>query len=130
MLGVVPAIIIVIILGIIFEITGAWMTMFIAGGIGALFVRRHAFVVGFFGVALAWTTIFLYLIVTAQALGVAEVLASLLGMHGMGGAIIAISVLLGGLMGGLGGVLFRSAVELIDGIMAHEDSSSATTTTT
>ncbi len=129
-LNLVPAVIVVIVLAAVLEMTGIWVTMFIAGGIGALFLRRtlYAFVAGFVGVAVAWTLIFLYLIITAQALGVAEVFAALLGLRGMGGLVIVISILLGGLAGGLGGVLSRASIELIDDLLLPVQPTPHTTT--
>ncbi|MHA1939578.1 MAG: hypothetical protein ACW97O_15320 [Candidatus Thorarchaeota archaeon] len=80
-LGFVPALIIVIVLGIALQLSGVWMTMLIAGGFGGLFTRRHrhSFLAGFLGVGIAWTGIFAYLTATAQAMAVAEFFIGLLG---------------------------------------------------
>jgi hypothetical protein len=115
-LGFVPALIIVIVLGIALQLTGAWMTMLIAGVFGGLFTRRHrhAFLVGLLGVGIAWTGIFAFLAATAQAMAIANFFIALLGLDGMGWLIIVISVLLGAFLGGFGGLFGRSLVEIID----------------
>jgi hypothetical protein len=115
-LGFVPALIIVIIIGIALQLSGVWLTMLIAGVFGGLFTRRHrhAFLAGLLGVAIAWTGIFAYLAATAQAMAVAEFFIGLLGLEGMGWLVIVISVLLGAFLGGFGGIFGRSLVEIID----------------
>ncbi len=115
-LGFAPTLIIVIVLGIALQLTGFWMTMLLAGGFGGLFTRRHrhSFLTGFLGVGIAWTGIFAYLTVTAQAMAVAEFFIGLLGLSGMGWLVIVISLLLGSLLGGFGGLFGRSLVEIID----------------
>ncbi len=114
-------------IAIILQFSGAWVTMLIAGALGALFTRRHrtAFFAGFIGVAIAWTVIFVYLSLTAQALVIAEFFIGLLGLSGMGWLVIVISVLLGALLGGFGGLLGRSVVELVDELIPSETSSEA-----
>lgn len=115
-LGFVPALIIVIVLGIALQLSGAWITMLIAGVFGGLFTRRHrlAFLAGLLGVGIAWTGLFAYLAATAQAMAIANFFIALLGLTGMGWLVIVISVLLGALLGGFGGLLGRSVVEFID----------------
>jgi hypothetical protein len=121
-LGFLPALIIVIVLGMAMQLSGAWMTMLIAGAFGGLFTRRHrlAFLVGLLGVGIAWTLLFAFLSVTAQAMAVAEFFIGLLGLSGMGSLVIVISVLVGAFLGGFGGLLGRSLVELIDGLTSGE----------
>jgi len=115
-LGFVPALIIVIVIGIALQLSGAWITMLIAGVFGGLFTRRHryAFLAGLLGVAIAWTGIFAYLAATAQAMAIAEFFIGLLGLGGMGWLVIVISVMLGAFLGGFGGLFGRSLVEFID----------------
>ncbi len=85
-LGFVKALIVVIVLAIALELSGAWITMLIAGAFGGLFTRKtlHAFLVGLLGVGLAWGVLFLYLSMTAQAMAIANIFIGLLGLHGMG----------------------------------------------
>jgi hypothetical protein len=117
-----PAFVITLVLAIVLQLSGAWITMLLVGVLGSLFVRRHrtAFVVGFFGVLVGWLFLFAYLILTAQALLIADFFIGLLGLGGLGGLVIAISCIIGGLLGGFGGLLGRSTVELIDEILPSE----------
>ncbi|MHA1907456.1 MAG: hypothetical protein ACW98Y_09200 [Candidatus Thorarchaeota archaeon] len=123
--GVIAAMIIVTVIGIALQLSGAWITMIIAGGFAGLFTRRHrhSFLAGFLGVALAWTILFIYLILTAQAIAVGEFFINLLGISG-GALVIAISILLGALLGGFGGVFGRSVIELLDEILPSNEEKS------
>jgi hypothetical protein len=118
-LGIFPALIITIVFGAALQLSGAWMTMLMAGVLGSLFVKRHriAFLVGFLGVFIAWLLLFVYLIVTAQALVIADFFLGLLGLSGLGWLLIVISCLIGGLLGGFGAILGRSLVELVDSLL-------------
>ncbi|MBD3406276.1 MAG: hypothetical protein GF411_09220 [Candidatus Lokiarchaeota archaeon] len=115
----VPAIIIVGVLGLVFQLFGTWVLMLVVGFIGALLVRnsKNAFLAGFIGVALAWSILFAYLIATAQALQVADLFIGLLGLSGLGGVVIAISIIIGALLGGFGGLFGRSLVETLDSLL-------------
>ena len=115
-LGFIKALIVVIVLAIALELSGAWITMLIAGAFGGLFTRKtsHAFLVGLLGVGLAWGCLFLYLTMTAQAIAIANIFIGLLGLHGMGALVLFVSILIGALLGGFGGLLGRSLVEVID----------------
>jgi hypothetical protein len=106
-IGFLPALVLTIVFGIVFQIGGNWMLMFFAGALGALFVR-------FLGIGLAWALLFVYLSITAQAMAVANMFIGLLGLEGLGAVVIVISVLIGALLGGFGGMLGRSLFELID----------------
>jgi hypothetical protein len=112
----IPALVITIVFGIALQLAGDWKLMLIAGALGALFVRRirKAFLIGFLGIGLAWGLIFVCLSVTAQAMAVANMFIGLLGLEGLGAVVIVISVLIGALLGGFGGMLGRSLYELID----------------
>jgi len=121
-IGFLPALVITIVFGIVFQFTGDWKMMLIAGALGALFVRRirKAFFVGFLGVGLAWSLLFVYLLMTAQAMTVANFFISLLGLDGLGVLVIVISVLIGALLGGFGGILGRSLYEFVDEFLPSE----------
>ncbi|MHA1636378.1 MAG: hypothetical protein ACTSUB_00040 [Candidatus Thorarchaeota archaeon] len=116
--GFVPTIVIVAVLGIILQLTGAWITMLAAGAIGALFTRTYlkSFLAGFIGVSISWTVLYVYLMLTAQASEIAEFFIGLLSLTGMGWLVFVIGVLLGGLLGGFGGGFGRSLIELLDEI--------------
>ncbi len=120
-IGFIPALIVTIVIGAALQLSGAWIAMLIAGALGSLFVRRHriAFLVGFLGIMFAWAILFVYLILTAQAMAIAEFFIGLLGLSGMGWLVIVISCLLGGLLGGFGSLFGRSLVELIDELIPN-----------
>ncbi len=127
-LGILPTIIVVTVIAIALQLSGVWVTMLVAGAFAGLFTRRTrcAFISGFTGVALAWFILFVYLILTSQALAIAGFFIGLLGISG-GWIVITISVVIGGLLGGFGGVLGRALFELVDELsnsMSVEDSSS------
>lgn len=123
-LGFLQALIIVIVLGIVFELTGAWMTMLFVGVVGALFVRgyKKSFLLGFLGVGIAWGILFAYLALTAQAMAVANFFIALLGLEGLGVLVIIISVLVGALLGAFGGVLGRAIFDFIDEFLPSDES--------
>ena len=120
-------VLVVAVIALALQLSGAWVTMLIAGALGALLTRRHrtAFFGGFISVAVAWTVIFVYLSLTTQAMAIAEFFIGLLGLSGLGWLVIVISVLLGAFLGGFGGLLGRSVVELVDELMPSETSSEA-----
>ncbi len=123
-----PTLVLVItVIAMVLQMSGAWVTMLIAGALGALLTRRHrtAFFGGFISVAIAWTAIFVYLSLTTQAMAIAEFFIGLLGLSGLGWLVIVISILLGALLGGFGGLLGRSVVELVDEMIPSETGSEA-----
>jgi hypothetical protein len=124
-LGFLPALVITIVFGIVFQMTGSWMMMLFAGALGALFVRRirKAFLIGFLGVGLAWSILFVYLSITAQAMAVANIFIGLLGLTGLGALVIVISVLIGAMLGGFGGMLGRALYELLDEFLPSDSGS-------
>jgi hypothetical protein len=123
-LGILRALVLTIVFGIVFQLAGSWMLMLVVGALGALFVRRirKAFLVGFLGVGIAWTILFVYLSVTAQAMAVANIFIGLLGeaLVGLGILVIVISVLIGAMLGGFGGMLGRALYEVIDEFLPSE----------
>lgn len=123
-IGFIPALIVVAVLAIVLELSGAWITMLIAGAFGGLFTRKtsRAFLVGLLGVGLAWGLLFLYLSSTAAAMAVANIFIGLLGLHGMGWLVIVVSILIGALLGGFGGLLGRSLAELVDEVSSKRSS--------
>ncbi|MHA2211352.1 MAG: hypothetical protein ACXABV_19525 [Candidatus Thorarchaeota archaeon] len=114
--GLLVALVLTIVFSLALQLAGDWKLMLIAGALGALFVRRirKAFLVGFLGVGLAWTILFVYLTLTAQAMAVANIFIGLLGLEGLGAVVIVISVLIGAMLGGFGGILGRALYEFID----------------
>ena len=116
--GFLAALVITIVFGLALQLAGDWKLMLIAGALGALFVRsiRKAFLVGFLGVGLAWSFLFVYLAITAQAMAVANIFIGLISesLYGLGAIVIVISILIGAMLGGFGGILGRALYELID----------------
>jgi hypothetical protein len=121
-IGFLAALVLTIVFGLVFQIAGDWKLMLIVGALGALFVRRirKAFLVGFLGVGLAWTILFVYLSLTAQAMAVANIFIGLLGLDGLGALVIVISVLIGAMLGGFGGFIGRALYELLDEFLPSE----------
>ena len=128
-IGLIPALVITIVIAAVLQLGGSWIAMFVAGALGSLFVRRHrlAFLVGFIGVFLGWLFLFSYLILTAQALPIADFFVGLLGLTGMGWLVILISCIIGGLLGGFGALLGRSVLELIDEFIPESKESEIST---
>ena len=120
-LGIIPTTIVVAILGIAMQLSGVWITMIIAGVFAGLFTRKtiSSFLAGFVGVAIAWTILFVYKIYTAQALEIATFFIGLLGMS-MGWLVIVISIVIGAFLGGFGGILGRSLIELLDSFISGQ----------
>ena len=122
-IGVIAAFIIVTVVATVLQLGGSWVAMLVAGALGSLFVRRHrlAFLVGFLGVFVGWLILYIYLIATAQAMLIADFFLGLLGLSGMGWLVLVISCLMGGFLGGFGGLLGRSVVELVDELIPADE---------
>ncbi len=117
-----PALVITTLFGIALQLAGDWKLMLVAGALGALFVRRFriAFLIGFLGIGIAWSILFVFLSMTAQAMAVANIFIGLLGLEGLGALVIAISVLIGAMLGGFGAMLGRALYEFIDEILQSD----------
>ena len=115
-IGFLAALVITIVFGLALQLAGDWKLMLIAGALGALLVRRirKAFLVGFLGLGFALRILFSYLALTAQAMAVGEIFIGLLGLSGLGALVIVISILIGAMLGGFGGMLGRALYELLD----------------
>ncbi|MGQ4911511.1 MAG: hypothetical protein ACP6KW_05020 [Candidatus Thorarchaeota archaeon] len=111
-----------VVLAVVLQLSGLWITMILVGALGALFVRRHrtAFLTGFLGVLIGWAILYTYAIVTAQGLAVADFFIGLLGFSGLGWVVIVIGCIIGGLLGATGALLGRSLIELIDDLIGGE----------
>ena len=131
-IGFLAALVITIVFGLALQLAGDWKLMLIAGALGALFVRRirKAFLVGFLGVGIAWSILFVYLSITAQAMAVADIFIGLLGLSGLGPLVIVISILIGALLGGFGGMLGRALYELLDEFLPSDSGGEQTSLTT
>ncbi len=120
--GVIPTIVVVLTIAIVFQTSGLWVTMIIAGAFAALFTRSvlKSGIAGFLGVAGAWGIILVCLSITAQALDIANFFISLLGLTGLGWVVFIIIVLIGGMLGASGAIVLRSFIELIASINTRE----------
>jgi hypothetical protein len=112
-------------IALVLQMTGYWILMIPAGVVGGVFMKRlaHAFAAGFLGVAVAWSILFLIQNTFAQAYVVGEFFATLIGMPGMGRWIVSLSILLGGLLGGSGGLVGRAVLELVNEFTAEKRAS-------
>ncbi|MFW9843810.1 MAG: hypothetical protein ACFFEV_04480 [Candidatus Thorarchaeota archaeon] len=121
-IGFMAALVITIVFGLALQLAGDWKLMLIAGALGALFVRtiRKAFLVGLLGIGIAWSILFVYLTLTSQAMAVAEIFIGLLDLSGLGALVIVISILIGALLGGFGGMLGRALYEFIDEFLPYD----------
>jgi hypothetical protein len=114
-MGFLPTLAIVIILGLALQLTGVWITMLIAGVFGGFFTKRNskAFLVSFLGIGIAWSIVFVYLVVTTPAITIAGFFINMLGLNeSFSITLIVISILIGALFGGLSGILGRAVHEL------------------
>jgi hypothetical protein len=107
-------------LAFLFQMTGLWVLMILAGAIGSVFAKilRHAFIGGFLGVGTAWSIYFFVLVAVAQAYTVAEFFATLIGLPEFGRFIVSLSILFGTLLGASGAVVGRAFLDLVGEIRA------------
>jgi hypothetical protein len=121
-LGLLKTLLVTIVLAIGLQFTGLWIMMIVVGGISGLFLRRlrDAFLVGFVGVALAWLSLYVFIVVIGNAMLVADFFAALLGLTGFGWLVMLIGCIIGGLLGGFGAILSRAIIESVDDIMSEK----------
>ncbi|MBD3227537.1 MAG: hypothetical protein GF329_05040 [Candidatus Lokiarchaeota archaeon] len=102
-------------LSLALELTGIYLLMILVGIIAGIFVKKgwHSFLVGFIGVALAWGVYF----VLFAFLGPLDELFKLIGLIlGLNGSVLMIiSILIGGLLGGVGALIGAYVFQLICG---------------
>ncbi|NVM55309.1 MAG: hypothetical protein HWN66_16500 [Candidatus Helarchaeota archaeon] len=98
----------IIILGFLFELAGWWYLMLLAGGLGGFFMKKNgllSFVIGFIGIALVWSMFFIYFMIIGPIFELTALITSLLGfLEAVPNVLILITVVIGGLLGGLGAV--------------------------
>jgi len=97
-----------LILGILLEWEGWWYLMLLAGGFAGFLMKKHAlisFLIGFAGIAIAWFCFFIYFMIIGPLFAFTDLIASILGIfEGCSFLFILITVMLGGLLGGLGAI--------------------------
>ena len=100
-------ILITIVVAFVFELLGLWQGMIVAGIIGGLVVNRtsQAFLVGFIGVAMCWLSILIYSAIVHHVLPLMKMTGRLLMIPDNYSYLLLIgTLLLGGILGGLGGL--------------------------
>ena len=103
----------IILLSFLLAYSGLWWLAFIVGFFGGLLLEkaRMGFIIGFLGVLIGWT-IHMALIAFFQDLDVLNFLLSIFGLNV--GWLVLITLVLGGLLGGFGGLngtCFRKIVQ-------------------
>jgi hypothetical protein len=97
---------IAVLFGFLFELTGLWYLMLLAGGLAGFFIKKPAplsFLVGFCGVAIAWSCFFVYFMMIGPLSEFLALITSILGFLETNPSIlILITIILGGILGGLG----------------------------
>jgi len=91
-------------IGLIWEYS--WILMVIAGFIGGFLLKTagKGFLTGFLGISACWLFYLVIFMFMGPIYEFANILASIFGLTDMGFIIIILSVLIGGLIGGLGGL--------------------------
>jgi len=98
----------VILLGVLFELGGWWYLMLLAGGLAGFLMKKSAiysFLIGFAGIATVWFCFFIYFMIIGPIFELTALIASLLGfLEGSSEVLILITIIIGGLLGGLGAI--------------------------
>lgn len=105
----------VFLLAIVLVYTGIWQLAFVAGYVGGFLGKRgrRDFALGFLGVAFAWGGHLVWVYAFAQGGAVASLLAEILGLSAGAGVVVPIlTLLIGGIVGGLGALLGAYAGQL------------------
>ena len=102
-------------LAFLLELTGVYLLMFLAGGIAGFFVKKGwlSFIIGFVGVALAWGIYFIYFAFLGPLGEFFQLIGSIIGISGA--ILMIISLIIGGLMGGIGALVGAYSTQLILG---------------
>ncbi|NVM28472.1 MAG: hypothetical protein HWN65_06490 [Candidatus Helarchaeota archaeon] len=102
-------------LAFLLELTGVYLLMLLAGGIAGFFVKKGwlSFIIGFVGVALAWGIYFIYFAFLGPLGEFFQLIGSIIGISGA--ILMIISLIMGGLMGGIGALVGAYSTQLILG---------------
>ncbi|MHA1131598.1 MAG: hypothetical protein ACTSQI_09585 [Candidatus Helarchaeota archaeon] len=96
----------IIILGFLFELAGWWFLMLLAGGVGGFLMKKpghKSFLIGFLSIALVWFGFFIVLMIIGPIFELMALVMSILGvLEGLPSALMLITIIIGGLLGGLG----------------------------
>lgn len=97
-----------ILFGALFELAGWWYLMLLAGGFAGFLMKKSAiysFIIGFAGIALVWFCFFIYFMTIGPIFELTALIASIMGfLEGSSEILILITIIIGGLLGGLGAI--------------------------
>jgi hypothetical protein len=95
-----------VILGALFELAGWWYLMLLAGGFAGFLMKKSAlysFMIGFVGIALVWFCFFIYFMIIGPIFELTALIASIMEfLEGSSELLVLITIIIGGLLGGLG----------------------------
>jgi len=95
-----------IILGALFELGGWWYLMLLAGGFAGFLMKKSALaslLIGFLSIAGVWFCFFIYFMIIGPIFEFTALITSILGfLEGSPEILILITIIIGGLLGGLG----------------------------
>lgn len=107
-------------LGLLLQLFGfiwvyAWILMVVAGFMGGFMIKSSGlgFLAGFLGVLGSWLIYFIIYMFQGPFLEFANLLASALGLGELGFIVILLTLIIGGVIGGLGGLNGHFIAELI-----------------
>ena len=94
------------ILGFLFQLAGWWSLMLLAGGIGGFIMKKSgllSFLIGFLAIGLVWSCFFIYFMIIGPIFELTALITSILGfLESFPVGLILITLIIGGLLGGLG----------------------------
>jgi hypothetical protein len=99
-------------LAFLLELTGIYLLMLLAGCATGFFVKRGwlSFIIGFVSVALAWGTYFIVFALICPLGEFVELIGSIIGISGT--ILIVLSLIIGGLLGGIGALVGAYVTQL------------------
>ena len=110
-----PGFIISISLALLLELTGNYFLMLLAGGVAGFFVKKGwlSFIIGFIGVSLAWGIYFVIFAFIGPLGEFLDLIGSIIGMSGV--ILLILSLIIGGLLGGIGALVGAYVIQLVLG---------------
>jgi hypothetical protein len=95
-----------VIFGALLELAGWWYLMLLAGGFAGFLMKKSALnslIIGFAGIALVWLCFFIYFMIIGPLFELTALIASIMGfLEGSSELLVLITIIIGGLLGGLG----------------------------
>ncbi len=103
------------VLALYLEITGIYLLMLLVGGVAGFFVKKGwlSFIIGFMSVALAWGIYFIFFAFIGPLGEFFELIGSIIGISGV--ILMILSLIIGGLLGGVGALVGAYTTQLILG---------------